>query len=493
MLIAACNVATWTAAGPVVNLGYAKYEGSFNETGLETSRFLGIRYAAPPTGSLRWQPPKAPAYTPYVVKADNKPPRCPQAGWGTQTSSPFQNSIGLGKRRHALQSEDCLFLNVFTPGELSSDRKFPVVVWIHGGGYTEGDVSWADGDNLIMESNGGIVVVTIQYRLGLFGFLSGNEIKENGALNAGLLDQQFALQWVHKFNGDPTRVTIWGESAGAGSVLQHIVANGGKTSPPLFQSAITSSTFLPSQYQYNDQIPQTLYDEVVAQSNCSSASDTLHCLRKVDTLSLANINANVTNRGLYGTFTFAPVVDGCLIQERPSQALQKRKINGNNILAVTNTLEGAIFIDPETSADVDVANYVTQLFPTFTSSESDAVVSKYKAFGPPLSQVGAIMGEYRGFKAEFAIPPGHHADDIPYYFPSYEPPAYDDPRFIAAFSHTFTDFALTHNPNNKSSPTITPMWGAWAGQREMLFNKTRTNVPDIRIVKTSPGLLERCQ
>ena len=180
-------------------------------------------------------------------------------------------------------------------------QSFPILY--HGrGGYVFGNVTIynTNGNDLIRNSGGNVVVVAIQYRLGVFGFLPGQKVKDGGVLNAGLckccrnddvptcysppryiVDQQFALKWVQKyvcifhpsalffqehrhgnllqiskFGGDPKKVTIWGESAGAGSVLQHVVANGGNTNPPLFRAAITSSTYLPSQYKYNDRIPE---------------------------------------------------------------------------------------------------------------------------------------------------------------------------------------------------------------------------------------------
>ncbi|KAF7359804.1 hypothetical protein MVEN_00705600 [Mycena venus] len=115
-----------------------------------------------------------------------------------------------------------------------------------------GGMSRYNGEDTIRQSNRGIVVVTIQYRLGLFAFLVGSAVKKNGALNAGLLDQDFALRWVNKhisnFGRDPAKVTIWGESAGAGSVLQQVITHDGRTEPQLFRAAIPPRVirFLPS-------------------------------------------------------------------------------------------------------------------------------------------------------------------------------------------------------------------------------------------------------
>ncbi|KAF5392285.1 hypothetical protein D9757_001481 [Collybiopsis confluens] len=283
---------------PIIDLGYAKYQGVFDDVNNLTS-YLGVRYAAPPIGDLRWRAPQAPAKNDSIVQQANaQPNECFQSGSGTSSTDPLaRRALAAGQ-----PPEDCLFLNVYFPGDTVPTKPLPTLFWIHGGG---GQRSGNTGGDFVRESNNEIVVVVIQYRLGLFGFLAGSEVKSDGNLNAGLLDQDFALRWVQghisKFGGDPTKVTIWGESAGAGSVLQHVVANGGKTSPQLFRGAITSSTFLPSQYHYNDNVPESLYAEVVEQANCTAASDTLSCLRSVDPNTLETINNNINLAGFFGT------------------------------------------------------------------------------------------------------------------------------------------------------------------------------------------------
>ncbi|KAG6830002.1 hypothetical protein H0H92_002693 [Tricholoma furcatifolium] len=490
------------SAAQIVNLGYATYQGTFNATTGNTA-FLGIRYAAPPSGNLRWVAPQTPQAVAGIIQADAQPPGCPQAGTGVAATDPFRQNVQT--RAAAEDPEDCLFLNVVTPQMPGADVKSkPVVVWIHGGGYVAGDAAMFDGNDLVSEANGGVVAVIIQYRLGVFGFLAGNEVKAGGSLNAGLL---LTSSQIAKFGGDPSQVTIWGESAGAGSVLQHVVARGGKTSPPLFRGAITSSTFLPSQYLYNDVIPQTLYNEVVSQTGCTDAADTLACLRAVEFASLETANVNLCLSAFFGTFTFVPVVDGTFITQRPTQALLQRQTNGKALLSVTNADEGLIFVNTSTASTVQTPDYVAQLFPDLGSQEVASAAAVYAHLGAPIDQAIAIMGDsifvcptyfllraFDGvsFKGEFAVPPGTHGSDVQYYFPT-QPPAFANPAFDAAFSHSFLDFAMSLDPNVKPVPTITPSWKVWAdGSVEMLFNETESGEPVVQPITTSNSLLERC-
>ncbi|KAG6836906.1 hypothetical protein H0H93_001493 [Arthromyces matolae] len=554
----------------IVDLGYASYQGTFNATTGNT-RFLGIRYAASPTGTRRWRPPITPERVAGVIEANVEPAGCPSSGAGIASINPLRTT--LVSRAAAATSEDCLFLNVVTPQMPGPGHKAkPVVVWIHGGGYQAGNAAPFAGEDLIGEANGGVVAVAIQYRLGVYGFLPGNEVKSGGALNAGLrtslfslsvvckqlineqfkVDQEFALQWVQKHVGrtshlihvadvledypvrwrssaghDLGRIRWWELSCstvliktnlpttGAGSVLQHVIAHGGKTSPPLFRAAITSSTFLPSQYAYNDPIPQ-----ILKCPSCTSAADSLACLRTVDTTTLQAVNLNISTDAFFGTFIFVPVVDGAFITQRPILSLQASQVNGGELercsrqealLSVTNTFEGFNFVNLATAATVTTPAYVGQLFPKFGEQQIQAATAAYANTGAPIDQAIAIMGESificptyfllrafkeKAFKGAFAIPPAHHGDDVVYYFPSQSStglPPFGNPAFDKAFSHSFLDFAMSLNTNIKSSATITPQWNVWAdGSTEMLFNETVAGVPLVQAIQTSSSLLKRC-
>ncbi|KAJ7732174.1 Alpha/Beta hydrolase protein [Mycena metata] len=505
--VAAAILCAAAQSTPVIDLGYAQYQGTVSTANI--SQFLGIRYAAAPIGDLRFRAPQPPANVTGVQQATVEPNQCFQASNGLSPTNPLET-----RATEVISTEDCLFLNVFYPSDSTGTppANLPVIVWIHGGGYLAGQASAYNGADVINQSNRGVVIVAIQYRLGVFGFLPGAKVKANGALNAGLLDQDFALRWVNKnivkFGGDPLKVTIWGESAGAGSVLQQVVANGGKTKPQLFRSAITSSTFLPSQYKYNDRIPELLFIEIVTQANCTTAANSMACLRAVDANSLQTSNTQINNDGFWGTFLFVPVVDGTFIRQRPTLSLLEAKVNGEALLAVTNTFEGTDFVDQSTGATANATQYALNLFPDFGPAQADKVGALYAGLGTPLFQENAIQGESificptyfllnafngRSFKGEFSIPPGLHANDVAYYWPTLSTPAFQNTEFINAFAQSFTSFAISQDPNIKVSATITPKWSKWAvGHAEMNFNET-AGVPEVQPVKTSDALLERCQ
>ncbi|THU97588.1 alpha/beta-hydrolase [Dendrothele bispora CBS 962.96] len=465
------------------------------------------------------------------------------------SKSPFRNSNSNHQKRDEDQSllpkdEDCLFLNVYVPVSQFEDDTgnnndtdsggFPVVVWIHGGGYNRGSAANSsipnttgsyDGEDLLRISNDRAIVVVIQYRLGLFGFLAGETIKNDGSLNAGLLDQQFALQWVQqhisKFGGDPNRVVIWGESAGAGSVLNHIIANNGRTDPPLFIGGISSSMFLPSYYPYNDDIPETIYNEVVDQTNCTNSQDTLSCLRNTDVALLSAANIQISAAAFLGTFAFGPVVDGSYIAQRPSELLAEGHLNKvQKVLAISNAFEGTMFIDPNVTS---LTEFVKSLFPTLSEETVTDVVETYSrsnstadtsVFGIAAQIYGEstficptyyLLDAFQGlsYKGLFAIPPAFHEDDVFYYFTSLNrssPPVYNNTDFDKAFSQSFLAFATSEelNPNDKIDENILPEWPLWNGSavndmpQEMLFNRTEDFKPVVQVFVTDEDLLRRC-
>jgi len=215
-----------------VKIDTGKLQGKLSQDG-KVRAFLGIPYAAPPVGPLRWQPPQPAKKWHGVFDATQFGHRCIQ-------THPFQDMI----YRDPGQSEDCLNLNVWTPAK-NGHAKLPVMVWIYGGGFTAGATSEPrqDGEHLAEK---GVIVVSMNYRLGIFGFFVSPELAaespEHAAGNYGLMDQTAALRWVQKnirkFGGDPKNVTVFGESAGSFSVSAQMAS---PLAQGLFEHAIGES------------------------------------------------------------------------------------------------------------------------------------------------------------------------------------------------------------------------------------------------------------
>jgi carboxylesterase type B len=239
-------------------------------------------------------------------------------------------------------SEDCLNLNIYSPANATN---LPVLVWIHGGGYGAGN-GQEDFTDLLTTTGNSFVVVSIQYRLGPFGFLASDEVVRRGVANAGLLDQFFALQWVQtyitQFGGDPSAVTISGESAGAGAVMLQDMAYGGSLGDSYFRNTIAASPYLPKQYAYDDWVPSQNYYAFADRAGCrigayGNKSNTIFdCLVSKSTATLQNASSEVTATATYGTWAFLPVTDGVFVQDVPSTQLLERRLNGRNALIGNN-------------------------------------------------------------------------------------------------------------------------------------------------------------
>lgn len=225
--------AGWNSKPIIVSTQQGKVEGQLNKRG--TGIFKSIPYAEPPIERLRWRAPQRPRIRSGILRVNRAGNICLQPSFIT---------------RRIVGSEDCLYLNIWTPSPGTSER-LPVMVWLHGGAFIIGDgiqraglVSLYEGTRLA--EAGKVVVVTLNYRLGPMGFMANSQLAQedpNGSSgNYGILDQIAALKWVQEnikyFGGDPERVTIFGESAGGASVLTHLAS---LLSKGLFAGAISQS------------------------------------------------------------------------------------------------------------------------------------------------------------------------------------------------------------------------------------------------------------
>lgn len=243
--------------------------------GVET--FNGIPYAQPPVGQLRLKPPQP--ITSAVGKVDGAaaPRGCPQFFFSVADNNFPTNLLGTLLNTPLFQTvsnsgEDCLTINVQRPAGTKADAKLPVLFWIFGGGFELGATSMYDGTSLVAESvaqGKPIIFVAVNYRVGGFGFMPGKEVLQDGSTNLGLLDQRLGLQWtadnIAAFGGDPDKVTIWGESAGAISVMDQMLMYDGDNTykgKSLFRGGIMNSgSIVPTQFA-DSKKSQAIYDTV---------------------------------------------------------------------------------------------------------------------------------------------------------------------------------------------------------------------------------------
>ena len=224
--------------------------------------------------------------------------------------------------------------------------------------------------------------------------MSSDEVKRSGSVNAGLLDQHFAIQWVQehiaKFGGDPKKVTISGESAGGGSVMLQTMAFGGNLSDSLFNNVISASPYLPQQYGYADSMPSRSYRKFASAVGCLEpkngiTNSTFECLVSKDTLTLQNASATVSASGLFGTWAFLPVTDGDFVQQLPSQQLLKKQVNGKRMLAANNANEGPAFTPQTINTETDFVNYIRRTFPMFTEADVAKTLQYYPSIEAPVN------------------------------------------------------------------------------------------------------------
>ena len=462
---------------PVVVSPSGKLRGVING---DIAEFLGIPYAAAPVGNLRWMPPQPFGRWQGVLDASAFGSQCTQPG-------------GVG-------TENCLFLNIYVPIKKNAskkDRRPPVMFWIHGGGLTAGAGSDYDPTPLVEQ---GVIVVTINYRLGYLGFLAQSALDSEGheAGNYGLQDQQFAMRWVHEnivaFGGDSSNVTIFGESAGGHSVYCQLAS---PTAAGLFEKAISESGSYVIFDSFLDPIVPLSEAETTGSSFVSSGASiadsvgctdqTAACLRAVSNTELINVEPG----------TLYALVDGTLLTETPEQAFAAGTFNRVPVIAGTNHDEWRAFVAEEydfvgnpilTEAEYDdatIAMWTSLLGPIV---EIVYPYSAYPSGGVALGASGTdgvfacgartadqLLAQFTTtytyeFNDENAPPPqsdipgltfplgAYHGSEIQYLFDSdyYYLLNASQQQLAAAMVSYWTTFAATGNPNSSSNPTWSP-------------------------------------
>ena len=321
------------------------YEGLYSPQ-YHQDLFLGIPFAKPPVGPLRFRVPEH-LDSSWEGKRDAKAYSAACVGYGGDESS-----------YHEL-SEDCLYLNVIRPAG-HQGKELPVAFWMHGGGFFQGatqdqryNLSYLVQHSVDVGQP--IIGVSVQYRLSAWGWLLGKEVQESKQTNLGLRDQRLALAWLQEnvaaFGGDPRKVTIWGESAGASSVGNHILAYNGRDDG-LFRAGIMQSGG--PIFYYPMTAVQSHFDNLASLAGCGGDPDKLSCLRGLpyETLNRAiNSSEDLTQR-------WHPVVDGDIIPSRPTEMLAKGLFNKVPVIVGANSDEGSMFGPREIDSEEDFYNHL---------------------------------------------------------------------------------------------------------------------------------------
>lgn len=440
-----------------------------NEDGVRT--FLGIPYAAAPVGTLRWKPPQKIPPWKQVRDCTVFGPSCPQ---------PRQQAAGEF-------SEDCLYLNVWSPAE-RADSKLPVMVWIHGGAFNFGSGSQPEynGRNLAQKN---VVVVTLNYRLGPLGFfvhpLLSKESDHGTSGNYGLLDQIAAMRWVQKniaaFGGNPHQVTIFGQSAGSRSVSLLMIS---PLSAGLFHRAIAESggpiigsEYLNPVFNGNMSNVSNMGRKLTAKLGCDKTEDVLAALRGKparEIVAAADCKTSVFDEGLF----FAPVFDGWVLPQNPLEAYSAGNQHDVPIIVGSTRNEGTLYLTDETELSVEKyksflkARFADQsakafgMFPAYQTKDVAPAIDKVltvAANAQPARLVAQSMAhkKSRAYLYQFTRLPDtamarklgvHHGVELAYIFGNInKTDGYDDTD--TALSNRMMDywvnFAKTGNPNGQ--------------------------------------------
>jgi len=411
-------------AGPVAGTANGAVRGLAKGA---VDEFLGIPYAAPPVGALRWRPPQPAASWPGVRAATQFAPHCPQS------PSPFGQ---------ASTSEDCLFLNVFTPSQHKAGAGYPVMVWIHGGALVTGESNDYDPAKLVAD---GVTVVTINYRLGALGFLAHPALADANGQSGdyGLEDQQAALRWVQRniasFGGNRHDVTIFGESAGGLSTLSQVASPQAKG---LFARAIAESG------SYNlTQAPlasaEAAGEAFATKAGC--ASQTAACLRSLP------VSAILASQNATG---YTPNINSEVLPETLKTAFATGDFNRVPIINGTNHDEWRLFValSELAGSPVTASNYQSMISATLgvPAAAAAIIAAKYPltAFPSPSVALGAV-----GTDAIFACPALTIDQSVS--------------RFVPTFGYEFND---ENAPENFLPPVSFPYGAAHASEIQYLMD-----------------------
>ncbi|KAI0396361.1 Alpha/Beta hydrolase protein [Xylariaceae sp. FL0594] len=470
---------------PVVDLGYNLHRADTSaDDGEFYYTFSNIRYATANRFARATYPPPSDRSRVYNGSQQSV---CPQAYPAWQFSAvSFLDGADLRNATTeqlldpsilppvAYTDEDCLHLDVQVPKAVFDKRKagaksrlLPILVYIHGGGYVQGHKSGdGGGEGLIARAIGlgtdGVMYVALNYRLGMFGWLSS---PDDHIANLGLHDQLTALRWVRDharlFGGDPSRITVLSQSAGAGSAAIHLTSTLARGRAVPFQQAILQSPYmslLPSQATQ-----AATYQRILDVADAGSVDE----LRKLDTRKLQDVNYALVARSAYGAFTFGPVIDpdtfpAPLPSLLASISRQIRHKSRNRVsfplIVSTNSKEGLLFAAPNAVNTSTYLSSLSSLLPLYPRSRlADLTATLYPASSYPgaLSRLNSTLADLlirctargllttfasspRAYSYQYSVPSGVHAADLHYTFFSGD--VDDLPQKNATVAHVFQSY-----------------------------------------------------
>ena len=447
-------------SGTLIHLSDGDVQGQVNEA---TREFLGIPFAAPPVGPLRWRPPNPNQPWTGTLDATHYSSPCAQLPALTGTPS---------------ESEDCLYLNVWTPDPAPTEPK-PVMIWIHGGSNVSG--STGDGvpfpgyegvhlyDGHTLAGTRDVVVVTTNYRLGVFGFfgdslLAGEDPAYPYAGNQGLLDQRAAMQWVQNniaaFGGDPNNVTIFGESAGSFDVCAHVAS---PMSAGLFHRAISESGGCTVGVRTADEAAAAAA-AISTSVGCNTAADELACLRALPVTDLLNAAAPGPD-GSGGDLAIS--VDGKFLPEHPRALFTSGNFSHVPYILGSNLNEGTLFFMG--APQITEEEYTAELFSRY-GSDAPAIEAMYpaRAFGTPLNALIRVMGDSTlvcsTYDAASRISEAKKTKVYAYVFARVPPLSFIDLLKLGAFHglEIAYVFGSTTPPSPTDADLATAMQGYWS-------------------------------
>ncbi|GAA5885922.1 hypothetical protein JCM16303_003028 [Sporobolomyces ruberrimus] len=427
------NSTSSSPSAPTVKTSQGTFIGA-NKFGIES--FKGIPFALPPVGDLRFAPPQADNRTLGTFNATNYGPSCLQmVGQGDPVAEAIIGTFraaALGVDPTAAsasvpnnQSEDCLSVNVFRPQGTSANDSLPVLAWIYGGGFLFGESSGYDPTAILLQSmvtEKPVVYVSLNYRLNSFGFLPGQEAADDNStsINAGLLDQRLALEWVHKnigsFGGDPDKVTIFGESAGAISVAYQMLAYNGNISSstdgkPLFRGAIMESG-APTPAGPASR-GQSSYDVIANATNCTTGG--IACLRALSADALLNATNLLPNLNAVSSLAipFLPRTDYSFVSETADKLVAERRfaqnvsiISGNQYdegtiltlgtglnITTSEALDNWLATTFSTNSTAEQRQRLLELYPEDVTQGSPFDTGDLYALAPQSKRIAALLGD----------------------------------------------------------------------------------------------------